>query len=54
MNPGGSVKDRAAKWIVLDAERRGLLKRGGTVVEAPPATPGSVSRTCGNARGTNA
>ena len=26
MNPGGSVKDRAAKWIVLDAERRGLLK----------------------------
>ena len=25
MNPGGSVKDRAAKWIVLDAERRGLL-----------------------------
>ena len=24
MNPGGSVKDRAAKWIVLDAERRGL------------------------------
>src|SRR5882672_5781623 len=30
MNPGGSVKDRAAKWIVLDAERRGLLKSGGT------------------------
>ena len=33
MNPGGSVKDRAAKWIVLDAERRGVLKPGGTVVE---------------------
>jgi cysteine synthase A len=26
MNPGGSVKDRAAKWIVLDAERRGVLQ----------------------------
>ncbi len=26
MNPGGSVKDRAAKWIVLDAEKRGVLK----------------------------
>ena len=33
MNPGGSVKDRAAKWIVLDAEKRGVLKPGGTVVE---------------------
>ncbi len=33
MNPGGSVKDRAAKWIVLDAEKRGALKPGGTVVE---------------------
>ena len=33
MNPGGSVKDRAARGIVLDAERRGLLRPGGTVVE---------------------
>ncbi len=33
MNPGGSVKDRAARYIVLDAEARGLLKPGGTVVE---------------------
>ena len=30
MNPGGSVKDRAALGIVLDAERRGVLKPGGT------------------------
>jgi len=33
MNPGGSVKDRAALYVVKDAEERGLLKSGGTVVE---------------------
>ncbi|MCK5899680.1 pyridoxal-phosphate dependent enzyme, partial [bacterium] len=33
MNPGGSVKDRAAKAIVLDAEARGLLRPGGVIVE---------------------
>lgn len=33
MNPGGSVKDRAALYLVTDAENRGLLKPGGTVVE---------------------
>ena len=40
MNPGGSVKDRAAKWIVLDAERRGTLKAGGTVVEGTAGNTG--------------
>ncbi|KAM3586838.1 Cysteine synthase 1 [Umbelopsis sp. WA50703] len=33
MNPGGSVKDRAALFVVKDAEERGLIKPGGTVVE---------------------
>lgn len=33
MNPGGSVKDRAALYIVKDAEERGLIKPGGTIVE---------------------
>jgi len=33
MNPGASVKDRAALYIVRDAERRGLLKPGGRIVE---------------------
>ncbi|SAK95600.1 pyridoxal-5'-phosphate-dependent enzyme, beta subunit [Caballeronia hypogeia] len=33
MNPGGSVKDGAALCIIRDAERRGTLKPGGTVVE---------------------
>ncbi|MGL4501542.1 MAG: pyridoxal-phosphate dependent enzyme, partial [Planktothrix sp.] len=33
LNPGGSVKDRAALYIIKDAEEKGLLKPGGTVVE---------------------
>ena len=51
MNPGGSVKDRAAKWIVLDAERRGVLKPGGTVVEGTAGNTGiGIAHIC-NARG---
>ena len=33
LNPGGSVKDRMALYIIRDAEKRGLLKPGGTIVE---------------------
>src|SRR5215469_7740191 len=40
LNPGGSVKDRAALGIVLDAERRGVLKSGGTIVEATAGNTG--------------
>jgi cysteine synthase A len=40
LNPGGSVKDRAALWIVRDAERRGALKPGGTVVEGTAGNTG--------------
>jgi len=51
MNPGGSVKDRAAKWIVLDAEKRGLLQPGGTVVEGTAGNTGiGLAHVC-NARG---
>src|SRR6185437_6940023 len=51
INPGGSVKDRAAKWIVLDAERRGALKPGGTVVEGTAGNTGiGLAHVC-NARG---
>jgi cysteine synthase A len=51
MNPGGSVKDRAAKWIILDAERRGFLKPGGTVVEGTAGNTGiGLAHVC-NARG---
>ncbi|AIO69211.1 cysteine synthase A [Burkholderia oklahomensis] len=40
MNPGGSVKDRAARYIIEDAERRGTLKPGGTVVEGTAGNTG--------------
>jgi cysteine synthase A len=40
MNPGGSVKDRAAKYIIEDAERRGVLNPGGTVVEGTAGNTG--------------
>ena len=39
-NPGGSVKDRLALAIILDAERKGLLKPGDTVVEATSGNTG--------------
>ena len=51
MNPGGSVKDRAALWIVEDAERRGTLNPGGTVVEGTAGNTGiGLAHIC-NARG---
>src|SRR5579871_3525381 len=40
LNPGQSVKDRAALWIVRDAERRGLLKPGGRIVEGTAGNTG--------------
>lgn len=40
LNPGGSVKDRAALGIVLDAERRGVLGPGSTIVEATAGNTG--------------
>ena len=51
MNPGGSVKDRAARAIVLDAERRKQLPPGGTVVEGTAGNTGiGLAHVC-NARG---
>jgi cysteine synthase A len=40
LNPGGSIKDRAALGIVLDAERRGVLRPGSTIVEATAGNTG--------------
>ncbi len=51
MNPGGSVKDRAGLAIILDAERRGVLKPGGTVVEGTAGNTGIGLTLVGNARG---
>jgi cysteine synthase A len=51
LNPGGSVKDRAALYMILDAEKRGLLKPGGTVVEGTAGNTGIGLALVGNARG---
>lgn len=40
MNPGGSIKDRTALALVLDGERRGLLRPGGTIVEPTSGNTG--------------
>lgn len=40
LNPGGSVKDRAALYIIMDAEKRGLIKPGGTIVEGTAGNTG--------------
>lgn len=51
MNPGGSVKDRAARWIIEAAERSGELKPGGIVVEGTAGNTGiGLAHMC-NARG---
>jgi cysteine synthase A len=51
LNPGGSVKDRAALYIILDAEKRGWLRPGGTVVEGTAGNTGIGLALVGNARG---
>lgn len=51
LNPGGSVKDRAAWGIVKDAEERGLLKPGGVIVEGTAGNTGIGLALVGNARG---
>jgi cysteine synthase A len=51
LNPGQSVKDRAALWIVRDAERRGQLKKGGTIVEGTAGNTGIGLTLVGNALG---
>lgn len=51
MNPGGSVKDRAALGIITDAERRGLLKPGDTIVEGTAGNTGIGLTVIGHARG---
>jgi cysteine synthase A len=51
MNPGGSVKDRAARGIIEHAEKEGLLKPGGMIVEGTAGNTGISLAMCGNARG---
>ena len=51
LNPGGSVKDRAALYMILDAEKRGLLRPGGVIVEGTAGNTGIGLALVGNARG---
>ena len=51
MNPGGSVKDRAGRYIIEDAEKRGVLRPGGIIVEGTAGNTGIGLTLVGNARG---
>src|SRR5215471_3145709 len=51
MNPGQSVQERAGKWMILEAEKRGVLKPGGLVVEATAGNTGIGLAVVANARG---
>src|SRR5215471_8883515 len=51
LNPGGSVKDRAALYIIKDAEERGRLRPGGVIVEGTAGNTGIGLALVGNARG---
>src|ERR671926_1312945 len=51
LNPGGSVKDRAALGMILDAERRGVLKPGSLIIEPTAGNTGIGLALVGAARG---
>lgn len=51
LNPGGSIKDRAALFMVEEAERTGLLKPGGTIIEASSGNQGIAAAMIGAAKG---
>jgi len=51
LNPGGSIKDRSALFMIEDAERRGLLKPGGTIIEASSGNQGIALAMIGAIKG---
>ncbi|MFQ5973885.1 MAG: cysteine synthase A [Alphaproteobacteria bacterium] len=51
LNPGGSVKDRAALGIILDAEKKGQIEPGGVIVEGTAGNTGIGLALVGNTRG---
>jgi cysteine synthase A len=51
LNPGGSIKDRTALGLIVDAERRGVLPPGGTIVEATSGNTGIGLAQVASARG---
>src|SRR2546423_6371657 len=51
LNPGGSVKDRSALFMIEEAERTGLLKPGGTIIDASSGNQGISSAMIGALKG---
>ncbi len=51
LNPGGSVKDRSAQFMIAHAEKTGLLKPGGTLIDASSGNQGIASAMIGAAKG---
>ncbi len=51
LNPGGSIKDRAALYMIEDAEKRGLLRPGGTIIEASSGNQGIALAMIGALKG---
>lgn len=51
LNPGGSIKDRSALFMIEDAEKNGLLKPGGTIIEASSGNQGISLAMIGAAKG---
>ena len=51
MNPGGSVKDRAALSMIEDAEKKGILKKGDTIIEATSGNTGIALALIANVKG---
>jgi cystathionine beta-synthase len=51
MNPGGSVKDRIGIWMIDEAEKRGALKPGGTIIEGTSGNTGIGLALVGAVRG---
>src|SRR3989344_8629811 len=51
LNPGGSIKDRSALFMIEDAEKQGLLKPGGTIVEASSGNQGIALAMIGAVKG---
>ena len=51
VNPGGSIKDRPVKWILDDAEEKGLINPGDTIIEATSGNTGIALAMIGAERG---
>lgn len=51
LNPGGSIKDRAALYMIEEAERTGLLRPGGTIIEASSGNQGIAAAMIGAVKG---